>query len=73
MVIVAGLLANFGLNFRLVALQTIPLTLVSTINATNPMITLVLTGVLMRDQESINLRTILALVVSVLGVLVMSI
>ncbi len=73
MVVIAGLLGNFGLYFRFVALQNTTLTIVATVNATNPLITLVLSFILMRELEFINLRMVLAILVSVAGVLLMSI
>lgn len=72
LVLVAALLANFGLYFRFVALQSVPLTVVSTINATNPIITLVLSGLLIREIESIDRVTVVAILLSVFGVLLMS-
>ncbi|MDG6907396.1 MAG: DMT family transporter [Nitrososphaerota archaeon] len=71
-VIIAAMLGNFGLFFRYLSLQTIPLTIVSTINGTNPMITLVLSYFLIRNLEHIDLRTTVGLVLSVIGVLLMS-
>ncbi len=73
MVVIAGLLGNFGLYFRFVALQNTTLTIVATVNATNPLITLVLSFILMRELEFINLRMVLAILVSVAGVFLMSI
>ncbi len=73
LVVAAGLLGNFGLYFRFVALQTIPLTVVSTINATNPIITLVLSGILIREVERIDRITVAAILLSVAGVLLMSV
>lgn len=72
MVVVAGLLGNFGLYFRYIALQTIPLTVVSTINATNPVITLVLSGILIRELERIDRSTVVAICFSVAGVFLMA-
>ncbi|MCL4518699.1 MAG: DMT family transporter [Thaumarchaeota archaeon] len=71
-VLIAGMLGNFGLFFRYLSLQTIPLTIVSTINGTNPMITLVMSYFLIRNLEHINGRTIAGLVLSVFGVIFMS-
>lgn len=71
-VIVAGMLGNFGLYFRYLSLQSIPLTIVSTINGTNPMITLVLSYILIRNLEYINGRTIVGLSLSVIGVILIS-
>ncbi len=72
MIVVAGLLANFGLYFRFAALQNATLTIVATVNATNPLITLVLSYALIRELEFINRRTVFAILVSVVGVLLMS-
>lgn len=72
MVVVAGLMANFGLYFRFAALQNTTLTIVATVNATNPLITLVLSYALIRELEFINRRTVLAISLSVAGVLLMS-
>ena len=72
MIIVAGLLGNFGLYFRFAALQNTTLTIVATVNATNPLITLVLSYALIRELEFINRRTVLAILVSVAGVFLMA-
>jgi drug/metabolite transporter (DMT)-like permease len=72
MVVVAGLLANFGLYFRFTALQNTTLTIVASVNATNPLITLVLSYALIRELEFINRRTVIAILVSVVGVVLMS-
>ncbi len=72
MVLIAGLLGNFGLYFRFVALQNTTLTIVATVNATNPLITLVLSFILMRELEFINMRMVFAILVSVAGVFLMS-
>lgn len=72
MVIIAGLLGNFGLYFRFAALQNTTLTIVATVNATNPLITLVLSYALIRELEFINRRTVLAILVSAAGVFLMS-
>ena len=72
MIVIAGLLGNFGLYFRFAALQNTTLTIVATVNATNPLITLVLSYLLMRELEFINRRMVLAILVSVVGVLLMS-
>ncbi len=72
MVVVAGLLANFGLYFRFAALQNTTLTIVATVNAMNPLITLVLSYALIRELEYINGRTVFAILLSVAGVLLMS-
>ncbi len=73
MVLIAGLLANFGLYFRFAALQNVSLTIVATINATNPIVTLVLSYALIRELEFINRRTVIAIMVSVVGVFLMSV
>lgn len=72
MVVVAGLLGNFGLYFRFAALQNTTLTIVATVNATNPLITLVLSYALMRELEFINRTTVFAILFSVAGVFLMS-
>jgi len=72
MIVIAGLLANFGLYFRYAALQNTTLAIVATVNSTNPMITLVLSYLLIRELEFINRRTVLAILASVVGVLLMS-
>jgi len=72
-VLVAALFGNFGLFFRYAALQTIPLTIVATVNGTNPMITLILSYFLIKDVEFIDGRTILGIASSVLGITIMSI
>lgn len=72
MVVVAGLLANFGLYFRFVALQNTTLTVVATVNATNPLVTLALSYFLIREVEYVNTRTVLAILVSVAGVFLMA-
>lgn len=72
MVVIAGLLGNFGLYFRFAALQNTTLTIVATVNATSPLITLVLSYALIRELEFINRRTAVAIVVSVFGVVLMS-
>jgi drug/metabolite transporter (DMT)-like permease len=72
MIVIAGLLANFGLYFRFAALQNTTLTIVATVNATNPIITLVLSYALIRELEFINRRTVVAILISVVGVLLMS-
>ncbi len=72
MVLIAGLLANFGLYFRFAALQNVSLTIVATINAMNPLVTLVLSYALIRELEFINARTVVAIMVSVVGVILMS-
>ncbi len=72
MVVIAGLLGNFGLYFRFAALQNTTLTIVATVNATNPLITLVLSYALMRELEFINRRMVLAILVSVVGVFLMA-
>ncbi len=72
MVVIAGLLANFGLYFRFVALQNTTLTVVATVNATNPLFTLVLSYFLIREVEYINARTVLAILISVAGVFLMA-
>ena len=73
MIVIAGLLGNFGLYFRFAALQNTTLTIVATVNATNPLVTLVLSYLLMRELEFINRRMVLAILVSVAGVFLMSI
>ena len=73
MIVIAGLLGNFGLYFRFAALQNTTLTIVATVNATNPLITLVFSYLLMRELEFINGRMVLAILVSVAGVFLMSI
>ncbi len=72
MVVIAGILGNFGLYLRFAALQNTTLTVVATVNATNPLITLVLSYALIRELEFINRRMVLAILVSVAGVLLMS-
>ena len=73
MIVIAGLLGNFGLYFRFAALQNTTLTIVATVNATNPLITLVLSYLLMRELEFINRRMVMAILVCVAGVFLMSI
>lgn len=70
--IIGGLLGTFGLFFRYVALETIPLTIVSTINGTNPIVTLVLSYFLIRNVEYIDRRTIVGIVASAVGVAFLS-
>jgi drug/metabolite transporter (DMT)-like permease len=69
---VGGLLRTFGLFFRYVALETIPITIVSTINGTNPIITLVLSYFLIRNVEYIDRRTIVGIVASAVSVALLS-
>lgn len=66
--VIGGLLGTFGLFFRYVALETIPLTIVSTINGTNPIITLILSYFLIRNVEYLDRRTVLGIVASAVGV-----
>ena len=72
LVIVAGLLGSAGQYFRYLALQIIPVTIVATINGTNPAITLVLSYLLIKEVEFIDRKTILGIVVSILGVVLVS-
>lgn len=72
MIIIASLLGNFGLYFRYVSLELIPLTIVSTINGTNPMITLLVSSFLFREAEGMDARTVLGIICSVTGVLLIS-
>ena len=72
LVIVAGLLGSAGQYFRYLALQTIPVTIVATINGTNPAVTLILSFLLIREVEFIDRKTILGIIVSVIGVVLVS-
>jgi drug/metabolite transporter (DMT)-like permease len=72
MILVASVMSNLGLFFRYQALVNIPLTIVSTVNATNPIFTLFFSYLLIKNVEMINTRVVLAIVVSVVGVALMS-
>ena len=72
-VVIAAMSGNLGLFFRYVALQTVPLAIVATINGTNPMITLVLSYLMIKDVEYIDKRTVFGLLSSVVGITIMSI
>ena len=70
---IAAILGSFGQYYRYAALQILPVTVVATINGTNPMLTLILSYFLIRQVELIDRRTILGIVSSVLGVVLVSI
>ena len=72
LVIIAGLLGSAGQYFRYLALKIIPVTIVATINGTNPAVTLILSFLLIKDVEYIDSKTILGIVVSILGVILVS-
>ncbi|MHB1868628.1 MAG: DMT family transporter [Nitrososphaerales archaeon] len=72
LIIVAATLGGLAVFFRYAALSIIPLTIVSTVNATSPIITLVLSYIFIRNVEFINRKTVLAIIVSALGVALMS-
>ena len=72
LIIVAATLGGLAVFFRYAALSIIPLTIVSTVNATSPIMTLVLSYIFIRNVEFINRKTVLAILVSALGVALMS-
>ncbi|MDG6995206.1 MAG: DMT family transporter [Nitrososphaerota archaeon] len=72
LIILAATLGGLAVFFRYTALAIIPLTIVSTVNATNPIITLVLSYIFIRNVEFINKKTVVAIIVSALGVALMS-
>ncbi|HZW57847.1 MAG TPA: EamA family transporter [Nitrososphaerales archaeon] len=71
-VVVATILGGFGQYYKYAALQILPVTVVATVNGTNPMITLILSYFLIREVEVIDRRTILGIISSVLGVVLVS-
>lgn len=72
LILVAGIIGNLGIFFRYLALANIPLVVVSTVNATNPVVTLSLSMVFIRRFEFINRRTIFAVISSTLGLVLMA-
>jgi len=72
LILLAGILGNLGIFFRYLALASVPLIIVSTVNATNPIATLLLSSMFIRNVEFINRRMVFAIISSTLGLVLMS-
>ena len=69
---IVTLMGSFAQFFRYISLVTVPVTIVATINGSNPMITLVLSYALIRQIEFIDRKTILGIISSVAGVILVT-
>jgi DME family drug/metabolite transporter len=71
-VVVATLMGSFAQFFRYNALVTIPVTIVATVNGSNPLFTLVFSYMFIRQIEFIDRRTVLGIITSVAGVILVT-
>lgn len=71
-VVIGTLMGSFAQFFRYNALVTIPVTVVATVNGSNPLFTLVFSYMFIRQIEFIDRRTILGIIASVAGVVLVA-
>ncbi|MCL5069008.1 MAG: DMT family transporter [Thaumarchaeota archaeon] len=67
--VLGGLIGNAGSFLSYVALSYIPVTLVATINAVNPIVTFMASYLLIRKSEGLNLRVFVSVLLAVTGLL----
>jgi len=71
-VIMATVMGSFAQFFRYNALLTVPVTIVASVNGSNPIFTLILSYIFLREIEAIDRRTILGIIFSVVGVVIIT-
>ena len=71
-VVLATVMGSFAQFFRYSALVTIPVTIVASVNGSNPIFTLILSYIFLREIEAIDRRTIIGIIFSVVGVVIIT-